>query len=471
MAHQHETNSSQSSSADELREKFRKLSAAEREKRIAKLSDQELEYLLHDWEFWSRPNQRTPAGDWDTWLIMAGRGYGKTRVGSEQVRKWVKNFPIVNLIGATAADVRDVMVEGVGAGSAILEVCPEWEKPLYIPSKRRLEWPNGAISLLFSAEDPNRLRGPQCYKMWGDEPAAWRYQDEAKEQIDFNLRLGSSPQIVFTTTPKPTKLIRQLVAESKLSNSVVVTTGSSYENRSNLAPKWFSKILTKYEGTRLGRQEINAELLEDNPNALWHLANIDKHRWPEDKKVPDLVRIVEGVDPAVTANADSDETGIIVVGRDARTPCHFYVLEDRSLSAKPDVWATAVVAGYQLHQADRVVAEVNNGGDLVEAILRTKDLSFAYKAVHASRGKVTRAEPIAALYEQGRVHHVGTLGSLEDQLCDYDPRTTKKSPDRMDALVWAIWELNEVEEVEEIIVHEENVQIDPELDELDLRLL
>lgn len=461
-----EQNSPQSSLAEE----FQKLSKVERQRRLASLTDDEAKAILFDWEFWARPNQltptvnpKTPLGDWDTWLVMAGRGFGKTRIGSEQVRKWVKDFPIVNLIGPTAADVRDVMVHGIGAGSAILEICPPNGRPKYEPSKRRLSWPNGAVSLLFSAEDPESLRGPQCYKFWCDEVAAWRYQDEAKEQIDFSLRLGTSPQSIVTTTPKPTKLIKELSKNPR----TFVTRASTYENRSNLAAKWFEQIVTKYEGTRLGRQELNAELLEDNPGALWTLAQIDALRWLVG--LPDMKRIVVGVDPAVTSREDSDLTGIIIAGQDHQWPPHYYVLDDRSLIASPNDWAAAVLGAYRQHKADRVVAEVNNGGDLVEAILRTKDIGFAYKAVHASRGKVIRAEPIAALYEQGRVHHVGAFGSLEDQMCDYDPLTSEKSPDRMDALVWALWELNNPEEIEQITVHEEPVQISSDLDDFDFR--
>lgn len=354
------------------------------------------------------------------------------------------------------------MVQGP---SGILAICPSDERPIYIKSERILKWPNGATSLIFSADEPERFRGPQCHKFWGDELAAWRYDEEAYDLLSFGLRLGDNPQSLFTTTPKPTKLLRQLLKDP----STFVTNGTSYDNRSNLAAKFFKQIIAKYEGTRLGRQEINAELLEDNPGALWNRKIIDELRWKLRDKLPQFVRIVVGVDPAVTANEDSDETGIVVVARDARTPSHFYVLDDASLSASPGEWAAKVVQSYIAQKADRVVAEVNNGGDLVEAILRTKDLSFAYKAVHASRGKITRAEPIAALYEQGRVHHVGSFAILEDQMCDYNPQTAVKSPDRMDALVWAISELNGLEEVEQIISHDEPVVISSDLDDFDYR--
>lgn len=454
--------STKESSESSLAERLAKLPPQQVKKQLAKLSEGEAEALLYDWDFWSRPSQRTPPGDWSTWLVMAGRGFGKTRVGAEQVRKWVRDFPIVNLIGRTAGDVRDVMVSG-SAGSSILEICPPNERPVYTPSKKRLDWPNGAVSLLFSADNPESLRGPQCCKMWGDELAAWRYQDEAKEQIDFNLRLGSSPQMIATTTPRPTALMRELVA----SKHTFITSGSTYENRTNLAPRWFSNVITKYENTRLGRQELNAELLLDNPGALWKLAAIDADRV---KKFPTLTRIVVGVDPSVTSGEDSAECGIVVAGEGPSPtgqawPPHYYVLDDLSQQASPDTWAQLVVGAYATHQADRIVAEINNGGDLVEAILRTKNLEVAYKGVHASRGKLTRAEPIAALYEQHRVHHVGGFPILEDQMCDYVPLSGKRSPDRMDALVWGLWALNESEEEVSVVTYEEDFTITPELDD------
>jgi phage terminase large subunit-like protein len=452
-----------------LAEQFRQLPAEERKRRIEKLSEAEADALLHDWDFWARPAQLEPPefarGEKTNWLVKAGRGFGKTRVGAEQVRKWVKDFPIVNLVGPTVADVRDVMVQGSGAGSAIMEICRKDERPLYLPSKRRLEWPNGAVSLLFTAEDPESLRGPQCYKLWGDEIAAWKYPEKTMEQIDFNLRLGSLPQATYTTTPKPTKTIRQLVADP----DTVVTEGSTYDNRSNLAPKFFSKIITKYEGTRLGRQEINAELLTDNPGALWTLTAIDADRLSTLPRP--LWRLVVAVDPSVTSNEESAECGIGVAGigpsPDGKDdPPHFYVLDDLSRVFSPNEWAQKVADAYAEHKADRVVAEVNNGGDLVEAIIRTKLMNVSYQAVHATRGKILRAEPIAALYEQHRVHHIGAFPMLEDEMCDYTGAKGQKSPNRLDWLVWALWALSEPEEVSDIVTHEQPVQIAPDLDEL-----
>jgi len=443
-------------------DRFKALSAAKRREMMKEFSDEEANFILHDWEFWARPEQLTPPGDWVNWLILAGRGSGKTRVGAEQVRRWTKDFPIVNLIGPTAADVRDVMVQGIGAGSAIMEVCRREEAPVYEKSKRRLVWPNGAISLLFSAEEPDRLRGPQHMKLWCDEIAGWQYPDTCWEQAEFGLRLGAKPQTVITTTPKPTKLIKML-ANSK---STYLTQGTTYDNRSNLAPAFFDTIITKYEGTRLGRQELNAEILEDRPGALWTLKAIDADRV---SRLPELRRVVVGVDPAVSSGDESAEWGIVCVAEGASPsgqewPPHYYVLDDLSGRYTPNDAAKVVVSSYKAYKADRIVAEVNNGGDLVEAILRNVDHAFAYKAVHASRGKLTRAEPIAALYEQHRIHHVGTFGMLEDQMCDYVPMTSK-SPDRMDALVWALTELTADDGQDVIFEYSDIHSISPDLDE------
>jgi phage terminase large subunit-like protein len=359
------------------------------------------------------------------------------------------------------------MVQGIGANSAIMEICARDERPEYLPSRRRLSWPNGAVSILFSAEDPEALRGPQHMKMWADELAAWKRASEVWEQIEFGLRLGKMPQTVITTTPKPIKLIKALARDPQ----TIITRGSTYDNRANLSEKFYSKIVTKYEGTRLGRQELNAELLEDNPGALWTLGGIDADRV---RGLPALSRVVVGVDPAVSSGEDAALTGIVVVGigpaPDGKDwPPHFYVIDDLSLKGSPDEWAEKVVGGYVQHRGDRIVAEVNNGGDLVEAILRTKHLELAFKSVYATRGKIRRAEPIAALYEQHRVHHVGSFPQLEEQMTEYTPLTADEqdSPDRMDALVWALWELSDPEEEISIVTHEEQVSISPELDDLD----
>lgn len=367
-------------------------------------------------------------------MVKAGRGWGKTRTGAEWVREQVEQGICGRfaLVGATAADARDVMVEGE---SGLLAIAPSWCRPKYEPSKRRLTWPNGALASTYSADEPERLRGPQHDGAWADELGAWRYP-EAWDMLMFGLRLGTNPRAVVTTTPRPNKLVKELI---KLSTTAV-TGGSSYQNRANLVPSFFAQIISRYEGTRLGRQEINGELLEDNPGALWNLAQIEDSRV---KVAPDMKRIVVAIDPAVTNTEDSDETGIVVAGIGVDN--HGYVLDDLTLSASPDSWGRRAVLGFIDHQADRIVAEVNNGGDLVENVIRmvAKDMgvSVSYKAVRASRGKVVRAEPVAALYEQCRIHHVGMFAKLEDQMCEYDPLTSTKSPDRMDALVWAFTEL------------------------------
>ena len=414
-----------------LADHARGLSTEELRAWMSSIPDHQAQALLTDWSFWARPNQIIPSGDWVVWLILAGRGFGKTRTGAETVREWVKESQYVNLIGATADDARDIMIEGE---SGILAICPRHERPIYHKSARKLTWPNGATSLIFTADEPERLRGKQHGRLWADELAAWRYP-EAWDQASFGLRLGTRPQAVVTTTPRPTALVKDLIADP----STHITRGSTYDNKANLAEAFLAKIVTKYEGTRLGRQELNAEILDDNPGALWKRSQIDDTRV---SKMPEMVRVAVGVDPAVTSKEDSDLTGIVVAGRDQQSPPHFYVLDDLSVLGTPLVWAREAVRAFKSHRADRVVAEVNNGGDLVETVLRGVDPDVSYTAVHATRGKAIRAEPISALYEQGRVHHIGCFPDLEDQMCGFDPLTSTKSPDRMDALVWALTELS-----------------------------
>ena len=403
----------------------------------------------YDWRKIARPNQLPPLGPWRFWLILTGRGWGKTRTGSEWVRERVRASAYVNIIGATADDARDIMIEGE---SGILAVCPDGERPDYLPSKRRLEWPNGARSLIFTADEPERLRGKQHSDLWGDEIAAWRYQ-EAFDQAMFGLRLGSDPKALFTSTPRPVKAIKTLLADP----NCVVTRGATYENRDNLAPAFYEQVINRYEGTRLGRQELAGEVLEDVEGALWSLSQIDALRV---KEAPTLLRVVVAIDPAVTSGEDSDETGIIVAGvgdcrckakhepactREEGCACkllterHGFILADLSGRYSPDGWARRAVGALDSYKGDRIVAEVNNGGDMVEQTLRTIYRPVPYKKLHASRGKVTRAEPVAALYEQGKVHHVGSLSALEDQMTTWVPGMP--SPDRMDALVWALTEL------------------------------
>ena len=379
------------------------------------------------WGLHARPEQALPGGDWLVWLILAGRGWGKTRTGAETVRQWVRDAPLVNLIGATADDARDIMIEGE---SGLLSICSPSERPRYVKSARKLEWPNGAQSLVFTADEPDRLRGKQHQKLWADEMASWRYP-EAWNQALLGLRLGSRPQAVVTTTPRPTPLVKALL----VSPTTVVSRGSTFDNRANLAAGFFEQIVSQYEGTRLGRQEVHAEILDDNPGALWKREELDAHRV---SRVPELARVVVAIDPAVSSGPESDETGIVVVGKGADD--ELYVLDDVSMSGSPMQWASAAIAAFHRHKADRIVGEVNNGGDMIEATLRTVERGIPYRAVHATRGKQLRAEPVAALYEQGRAHHVGFYDSLEDQMCQWEPGA-RWSPDRLDALVWAATEL------------------------------
>lgn len=408
------------------------LKPVQRAEFIASLDERELKFLATDWRFWARPAQLPPPGAWRVWLVMAGRGFGKTRCGAEWVREQVRHgHSFVNLIGATADDARDIMVEGE---SGILAVCPPGERPDYIASKRQLKWPNGAKSLIFTADEPDRLRGKQHGKLWCDELASWRYQREAWDQAMFGLRLGRNPQVVVTTTPKPTKVIKDLLEMSNVEDGkyrVAITGGSTYDNRANLAPAFVQEIVQRYEGTRLGQQELYARLLEDVPGALWTRDVLEKTRV---SKMPDLSMIGVAIDPAVTATDDSDETGIIVggVGEDG----HAYIFQDDSGRYSPEMWAARAIRAYHLHEANAIIAEVNNGGDLVRSVILNSDRGVRYEAVRATRGKYTRAEPVAQLYEQGRVHHVGVLTDLEDQLCTWVPG--ERSPDRLDALVWLI---------------------------------
>ncbi|HEX6841401.1 MAG TPA: terminase family protein [Stellaceae bacterium] len=410
------------------------LPVRERERMLDGLSDRQIGDLVHDWRFWARPNQLPPDGAWRVWLLLAGRGFGKTRTGTEWVRTQIeeKGARRIALVAPTAADVRDVMIEGE---SGLLAVASPGLRPDYEPSKRRLTWPNGAVATCFSAEEPNRLRGPQHDAAWCDELAAWRHE-EAWDMLMLGLRLGADPRCVVTTTPKPIRLIRQLLGD----RGAVVTRGSTYDNAANLAPAFLAQIVRRYEGTRLGRQELDAEVLDDVPGALWTRDAIDRAKVAA---APALRRVVVAIDPAVSTGEEADETGILVaaLGQDG----HGYVLDDLSARLAPAGWARRAIAAYHAHHADRVVAEVNNGGDLVEATLRAVDAGVAYRAVRASRGKAVRAEPVAALYEQGRVHHVGSFPALEDQMCacapDLDRGMAGISPDRLDALVWALTDL------------------------------
>ena len=357
------------------------------------------------------------------------------------MREWKDTSPRIGIIAPTYADARDICVEG---DSGLRSICAAGEVARWNRSLGELEFSNGARCKLFSADEPERLRGPQHYKLWADELGAWKYPQATWDMAMFGLRLGDNPQAVVTTTPRPVKVIHDLLKSPTTS----VQRGSTYDNRGNLAAAFFEQIVTRYEGTRLGRQELNAELLEDVPGALWQRDDIDRQRVDV---APELVRVVTAIDPSATSGDTSDEAGIVTAGLGSCSckgtlELHAFVLADDSKRDTPQGWASTALDAYQHHRADRVIGEGNNGGEMVEAVVRsvaaTRNLNVSYSMVWASRGKWTRAEPISALYQQGKVHHVGTLPSLEDELCTWVPGEGR-SPNRLDAAVWALTELSE----------------------------
>ena len=398
--------------------------------------------LQHDWGFWARPEQLEPDGNWNTWVALAGRGWGKTRAGAEWVRHRIRSGDkIVHCVAPTKGDVRRVMVEG---DSGLLNVCWEGDEtyrgkhigfPVWSPTNNSLTWENGAKAVFFSAEDPERLRGPQAYSAWCDELCAWRNAQDTWDMMMFGLRLGRHPKVFVTTTPKTTKLIRTILSDE----NTVVSKGSTYDNAANLAGTFLDAVRKTYEGTRLGRQELYAEILDEASGALWNRSLLAKCEVEKDQ-VPTLNRIVVAIDPAVTSNAESDMTGIIVAGVDVNGTA--YVLEDHTGRYTPQQWASKAIQLYRDHMADRIVAERNQGGDMVRHTLHTEDETVPVKLVHASRGKMARAEPVSALYEQGKVKHVRGLNDLEDQMVQWEPLGSIGSPDRLDALVWAITDLS-----------------------------
>ena len=394
--------------------------------------------LYTDWLKTARSKQLTPKEKHYIWLILAGRGWGKTRTGAQDIAVYALRNPntISAVVAPTAGDLRRVCFGGPsGLTSIIPKECYSSDATLkgYSSSMSEIRLFNGSKIVGYAASEPERLRGPQFHRAWCDEVAAWRYP-EAFDQLMFGLRLGNNPQCLITTTPKPTKIIKDLVSR----DDVVVTSGSTFENEDNLAESALAMLRDKYEGTTLGRQELFAEILEDVDGALWNMKLIDEARLSEETE-RDLSQIIVAIDPAVTANDDSDETGIVVVGKDHNN--EYYVLEDLSGRHTADKWGKIAVNAYYDWDADRIVAEVNNGGDLVERLIRNVDPNIPYRSVRATRGKIVRAEPIAALYEQRRVHHMGIYPELESQMCTYTG-DTKTSPDRLDALVWGLSELN-----------------------------
>jgi phage terminase large subunit-like protein len=434
--------------ADDLRAMGKDLSSI-----LAQMNPKKAEELLYTWEFWARENQMPPPGNWNTWFINAGRGFGKTRAGVEWVRNKVKGGVMrVAAVASTNSDIDRVMINGE---SGFLARCWKGDKdyrgrdlgyPTWYPTKRALVWDQGYYKdtkekptvLFFSAEEPSRLRGPQFEISWCDELAAWNSDRETWDMLQFCLRLGKHPQICVTTTPRPTKLVRDILKNPK----TVTTYGSTFDNSANLAGTYLEAVKAQYDGTRLGRQELYAEILDEAAGALWNrtiLADCEIELEDPVEFAQTLSRVVVAVDPAVSANAESDMTGIVVAGMDVNGVC--YVLEDATDRLSPEGWAKKASDLFYKYGADRIVYERNQGGDMVKYTFRTVDETLPLKAVHASRGKFARAEPVAALYERGKVKHNRGLDDLETQMTTWEPLGSIGSPDRLDALVWAITEL------------------------------
>lgn len=413
------------------------MSTDERRAFTAALADEAKAWLGSFWPFFARPDQLAPDGDWTVWLVMGGRGAGKTRTGAEWVRAVVAGAAHaggpsagrIALVGETLQDVRDVMIEGV---SGLMAVHPPGEQPKWSPSLRRLVWPNGAVAQAFSSEDPEALRGPQFDAAWADEVGKWRHADATFDMLQFGLRLGDRPRQVVTTTPRAVPLMRRLLKAP----GTVVTKARTADNAAFLAKGFLTAVVGRYEGTMLGRQELDGEMVEDRADALWSRGEIEAIRIGGR---PVLSRIVVAVDPPATSTRTSDACGIIAAGLDGEGRA--IVLADASVNgARPEIWASRAVALYHAEQADRLVAEVNQGGDMVASVIAQVDASIPVQMVRATRGKWVRAEPVAALYARGRVRHAGFFRELEDEMCDFglDGLSGGRSPDRLDALVWAL---------------------------------
>ena len=393
------------------------------------LSDAEIAALYWHWGLWARADQLPPPGAWITWLMLGGRGAGKTRAGAEWIRAQVEHAEQgarhIALIGETYAAARAIMVEGP---SGLMAISPPQMQPRFLPSRKLLIWPNGAQAHLFSAERPDALRGPQFDAAWSDELAKWRHGEETWDMLQFGLRLGAQPRQVATTTPRPNALIKRLLADK----NCVVTKASTHDNRANLAPGFVDQIVSRYVGTKLGRQELDGDLIEDDAQALWRPDMLDAYRRAS---VPRLSQIIVALDPPAGVGPRADACGIIVLGGapDGRA----YILEDATVQGlPPDEWARHVRDIYRAHRATALIAEINQGGELVREIIQRDAPDIAFEPVRAIAGKLLRAEPVAALYARGRVSHVGQFAELEKEMCSYDG--SGRSPDRMDALVWGV---------------------------------
>ncbi|MDQ7018082.1 MAG: terminase family protein [Robiginitomaculum sp.] len=409
---------------------------------VQSLSPAQLRYLAGYWPFWARENQLPPPGAWKTWLLMGGRGSGKTRAGAEWIRAQIEgNSPLggrgchrVALVAPTLLDAREVMIEG---DSGLRRCSAADRRPVFSSSRRRLEWPNGAVAYIFSSEDPDSLRGPQFESAWCDEFCSWTHIDKTRDMLRFGLRLGKSPRMVVTTTPRPIEPLRQM-----LSDPLTVTSRARTCDNRLLPDSFVQEVESRYGGTLLGRQELNGELVEDPTGALW---NRDQIAATFCTSAPAMERIVVAVDPPASVGARAAECGIIVAGMTRRAGCaHAWVLADRTVQGvHPEAWARAAMQAYEDFDADEIVAEANQGGEMVRTVLGLANPDAPIKLVHASRAKHVRATPVAALYEQGRVQHCGRFALLEDQMCTFGAVefTATNSPDRVDALVWAITSL------------------------------
>jgi phage terminase large subunit-like protein len=420
--------------SNEIRSLAQRLAeSGEWETMLSKLSDEEAAKLVFDWTFWGRPCQFEPGGEWDHWFFLGGRGTGKTRAGAEWVRSNVdaRRAHRIALVAPTSGDGRDVIVEGE---SGIMSVFPHHERPEYEPSKRRITFHTGAVATLYSADEPDRLRGPQHDLAWAEETAAWKKGEEALDNLLLGLRLGPHPRLLITTTPKPLPWLRALAEQS----NTVMTKGSTYDNIAHLAPSFIAAVIDRYEGTSLGRQELQGEWLESVEGALWTMETIESHRWPiyEDKRD---WRTIVGVDPPGEVTA---EAGIIVAAgpRMVTRGAECAVLADVSVRGRPEQWGKRAVEAFKQFGAEKIVVEANQGGDMVRAVIQSIDPDVPVQKVRASKSKGERAEPVAAKYELGRVHHVGYFPQLESQMVSWT-RGDKISPDRMDALVHAVSEL------------------------------
>ena len=424
------------------RDAWTSLSPTQRLHILTQLNEAELETLATTWDIFAHPHQCPPAAaangaPWLTWLLVGGRGAGKTRAGAEWIRAQALGLapfarePVtrIALVGETEHDVREVMIEGI---SGLLAVHPRSDRPAWSPSRKRLEWSNGAVAHAFSAEDPESLRGPQFGCAWSDELAKWRYAEATFDMLQFGLRLGAQPRQLITSTPRPTALLKRLMIDPMSA----VTRAPTQANALNLAPTFLKSVMARYQGTRLGRQEIDGDIIEDRPDALWSRGLIESCRVDA---APSLARIVIAVDPPASSGKRADSCGIVAAGI-SESGMAFVLADDTVSAATPSAWAAKAIALWRRLEADALVAEVNQGGEMVHAVIKSVDSSVPVTPVRAMRGKWLRAEPVATLYEQGRVKHAGVFPALEDEMCDFASSglSSNRSPDRVDALVWAI---------------------------------